>query len=337
MPPRNLPTDPAKLTPSILRYLESSPPDGYSAHQKARTTAARLVHSGHKQEAIQVLFISAKELLKVQEWGSGTDLGCYMVETYRSAEVQVDSESKARVTQLLALMTSEGTWRKKLADLTIKWSLEFGDCQTGDPDLHKYIGELYYKDRKFVQAEQHLVASCKRDAAVTLAEMAYEWCGKGAEDPAPYACRVVIPFISITPPAILPARTFLSKFITLLSSSDSSFIATTLTYGSGELPLTTSSTLNWLQMAVLTVQRAPAEGVSGVQARGTTGGISREWESLVRKYKGQDKVVGSQAVQEALLHISTNTFKIPPPRQAGGGPDLMNLMGSLFGGAPARR
>ena len=83
-----------------------------------------------------------------------------------------------------------------------RWSLEFGDCQTGDPDLHKYIGELYYKgslrylvpfshnsashqradiishidtDGQFVQAEQHLVASCKRDAAVMLAEMAYEW------------------------------------------------------------------------------------------------------------------------------------------------------------------
>jgi hypothetical protein len=80
-----------------------------------------------------------------------------------------------------------------------RWSSEFGDCQTGDSDLHKYIGELYYKgkackvpvhlspahlhlvmhlylsDRKFVQAEQHMVASCKRDAAVTLAEMAYEW------------------------------------------------------------------------------------------------------------------------------------------------------------------
>jgi hypothetical protein len=96
MPPRNLPTDPAKLTPPILRFLESSPPDGYSAHQKARTTAARLVHSGHKQEAIQVLFVSAKELLKVQEWGSGTDLGCYLVEVYRNAEVDVDSESKGR-------------------------------------------------------------------------------------------------------------------------------------------------------------------------------------------------------------------------------------------------
>ena len=94
MPPRNLPTDPAKLTPPILRFLESSPPDSYSAHQKARTTAARLVHSSHKQEAIEVLFVSAKELLKIQEWGSGTDLGCYLVDVYRSAEVKVDSDSK---------------------------------------------------------------------------------------------------------------------------------------------------------------------------------------------------------------------------------------------------
>lgn len=94
MPPRAQPTDPAKLLPSILRYLESSPPDSYSAHQKARTTAARLVHSGHHDEAIQVLFTSSKELLKVREWGSGSDLGCYLVEVYRTKEVGVDAESK---------------------------------------------------------------------------------------------------------------------------------------------------------------------------------------------------------------------------------------------------
>jgi hypothetical protein len=94
MPPRTLPTDPARLLPPIIRYLEATPPDAYSAHQKARTTAARLVHSGHKQEAIHVLFVSAKELMKVKEWGSGTDLGCYMVEVYKTAEIAVDTESR---------------------------------------------------------------------------------------------------------------------------------------------------------------------------------------------------------------------------------------------------
>jgi hypothetical protein len=110
--------------------------------------------------------------------------------------------------------------------------------------------------------------------------------------------NLVPSLISLSPPAILPAQTFLSKYITLLASNNADFIVDALTYSSGELPITTSSTLNWLQLAVLTVQRAPAEGVSGVQARGTSGGIAREWESLLRKYKGQDKVVGSQAIQE---------------------------------------
>jgi hypothetical protein len=32
--------------------------------------------------------------MKVKEWGSGTDLGCYMVEVYKTAEIAVDTESR---------------------------------------------------------------------------------------------------------------------------------------------------------------------------------------------------------------------------------------------------
>lgn len=51
----------------------------------------------------------------------------------------------ASITQLLALTPSNGPWRKKLADAAIKWSASEGECPTGDPGLHQYIGELYYK------------------------------------------------------------------------------------------------------------------------------------------------------------------------------------------------
>jgi hypothetical protein len=51
----------------------------------------------------------------------------------------------ASVTQLLALTPANGPWRKKLADAAIKWSASEGECPTGDPGLHQYIGELYYK------------------------------------------------------------------------------------------------------------------------------------------------------------------------------------------------
>jgi hypothetical protein len=51
----------------------------------------------------------------------------------------------ASITQLLALTPANGPWRKKLADAAIKWSASEGECPTGDPGLHQYIGELYYK------------------------------------------------------------------------------------------------------------------------------------------------------------------------------------------------
>jgi golgi to ER traffic protein 4 len=97
MPPRAHPTDPSKLLPPILRHLQSTPPDAYSAHQKARTTAARLIHSSNEDAAIEVLFGASKELLKVREWGSGCDLGCYLVKVYTEAGVGVTDGSRGEL------------------------------------------------------------------------------------------------------------------------------------------------------------------------------------------------------------------------------------------------
>lgn len=38
--------------------------------------------------------MSAKELLKVGESGSGCDLACYLVQVYGQADVEVTSESR---------------------------------------------------------------------------------------------------------------------------------------------------------------------------------------------------------------------------------------------------
>lgn len=51
----------------------------------------------------------------------------------------------ANITQLLALAPAQGPWRKKLADAAIKWTSQHGECPTGDPALHQYLGELFYK------------------------------------------------------------------------------------------------------------------------------------------------------------------------------------------------
>lgn len=55
------------------------------------------------------------------------------------------ADNEASITQLLALTPSSGPWRKKLADAAIKYSVHSGKCPTGDPALHHYIGEMFYK------------------------------------------------------------------------------------------------------------------------------------------------------------------------------------------------
>lgn len=61
----------------------------------------------------------------------------------------------ANVTQLLALTPPTGPWRKKLADAAVKWSTA-GGCPTGDPALHHYLGEMYYKGGlKFLQQKSN--------------------------------------------------------------------------------------------------------------------------------------------------------------------------------------
>lgn len=157
MPPRSTkPPTTDSLLPPILANLSSTPPNPYSAHQKALTTTARLAAAKHHDIAIEICFTVARELLKLGEPGSGVELAVrglgYMVDS----EIDVDDKTRgmfglgvkliiASVTQLLALTPPNGPWRKKLADAAIKWSASEGECPSGDPGLHQYIGELYYK------------------------------------------------------------------------------------------------------------------------------------------------------------------------------------------------
>ncbi|KAL7424455.1 hypothetical protein Q5752_000139 [Cryptotrichosporon argae] len=340
MPPRQtrLPT-PDALLPPILALLAPPAPNAYSAHQKALTTTARLAAAGHAALAADILAQVARELLRLGEAASGAELGARMCEIMGAAGVGVDDKSRASVTQLLALTPAAGPWRKKLVDAAVKWSAAAGGCPTGDPGLHQYIGELYYKDRLFVPAEQHLLASGKRDAAALLADLMFEWSDKGAHDPAPYAIKGTLPFLAQTPPNILPATTFLTRFLSLLSAPGArshalfkSTLPSQTSFSPPDIHLTSSPALNFLQLALITVQRAPAPGVSGVHARGTDGGVAREWENLVARYRrlsGAHGVLAESEVQEVLDQIGANVFHIP---QRGNNDMLQNLMGSLFGG-----
>lgn len=157
-------------------------------------------------------------------------------------------------------------------------------------------------DGNFEVAEPHLLAAGTRDAARTLAEMMYEWSSQGSVGPGAignYAVRGVLPWLATSPPNVLAASTFLSQFLSHLSSPSSKIgpdfiIGDSSVSGSEErVHLTTSSTVNFLQLAIATVQRAPTPGTSPVQARGMDGGVAKDWQNLVHRYR---RLAGNQGV-----------------------------------------
>jgi hypothetical protein len=66
----------------------------YEAHQKARTFATRYQKAGQYDVAIDVLFQSARELLKAGQPGSGSDLAGFLLEVYDAKGETVSDESR---------------------------------------------------------------------------------------------------------------------------------------------------------------------------------------------------------------------------------------------------
>lgn len=95
MPPRSTrPPTVDSLLPPILANLTSTPPNPYSAHQKALTTTARLAASKQHAVAIEICFTVAKELLKLGEAGSGVELAVRGLGYMGDTEVDVDDKTR---------------------------------------------------------------------------------------------------------------------------------------------------------------------------------------------------------------------------------------------------
>ena len=93
MPPVSA-TSSSKALNAILPLISSGQP--YEAHQKARTFASRYQKSSQYDTAIDVLFQSARELLKAGQQGSGTDLTLFLLDVYEAKDEVVSDESRGQ-------------------------------------------------------------------------------------------------------------------------------------------------------------------------------------------------------------------------------------------------
>lgn len=89
MPPQ---ASPDRALTAILPLIASG--QAYEAHQKARTFGSRYLKAHAYDTAIQVLFPSARELLKAGHAGSGSDLALFLIDVYNAKEQPVDTTSR---------------------------------------------------------------------------------------------------------------------------------------------------------------------------------------------------------------------------------------------------
>ncbi|KAF8840215.1 hypothetical protein BDN67DRAFT_930847 [Paxillus ammoniavirescens] len=323
MPPSE--TSSSRALNAILPLVASGQP--YEAHQKARTFASRYSKSAQYDTAVDVLFQSARELLKSGQQGSGTDLTLFMLDVYENKGENVTDESRGRITQLIALTGSSGTWRKTMIDRAVAWSAKHSTCPAGDPDLHHYIGELLYKEGAFDAAEPHFLASGKRDSARLLAQMMVDWSAVGGL-PGIFALRGTLPYLENG--NILAARTFIIQFVNKMVSSRPSLASPLQTSplpvtDSSDVTFTTDNVLNFCQLAVLTCQRA----------QGDKNKAMREcWLRLCGTYQSKGGILASKEIRSVLIDIATLYFAIPPPRTQPDNPLGAMLSSMLGGGAP---
>ncbi|OAA58960.1 DUF410 domain containing protein [Niveomyces insectorum RCEF 264] len=282
----------------------------YEAQQQTRVVAARHIKAANWPAAIDILYNVAQALLKAGQGGSGGDLGIFLVDVYKQAELAPDAANKGRLLTCLRLFDSEEPTRKKYITEMIAWSAKFGDFPAGDPELHHVVGSLYAEEHDAYEAERHLLTGTK-DSPAVLARMEFAWYEQDDAHTAPlYAARAVLPYLLVA--NLRAANESFRVFTSALSSAHPGLSVQDVSSASADarvfpsLPL-----LNFLGLLLLAVQRGNAD----------------LFRQLTSKYATQLREADSW--KEALELIGEMYFNIQRPRQSN---PLFDMMGNLFGG-----
>ncbi|BGP41695.1 hypothetical protein JCM10449v2_005686 [Rhodotorula kratochvilovae] len=351
----------------VLEHLDSG--DYYSAHQKARTTATRLLapprrnpppkgtvlpYDQKAQDAAHLLWDAARRLLEKGQVGSGVDLGVMLVDdVWLAREVGCGKDERGKIIQLIALTGPAGAWRKTLTDAVFSWTSKTGSGPAGDVEIHQYLGETLYKELDYHQASLHLLVCPTQDAAHTLASVLFDWSKLDPEKEAGvgrYAARGTLSYLESS--FILAARTFLSHFLALALAAYPSLRVASFAYpppgsplaqssaappAGDELVVTKLASLNFLQLAVRAAQASVGESVDKVrsgngEARTQRGAGTKAWQSLLGRYEKSVPWLRAPEVKDATAALGEIHFGLKPQRQ---GNPLMDMMASMFGGGGA--
>ncbi|KAK9463352.1 uncharacterized protein V1516DRAFT_667538 [Lipomyces oligophaga] len=280
----------------------------YEAQQAIKTVATRYDKLMQYDNAIEILYTGAQELLDAGESSSGSDLARTMLATYKTAGIAVDSVSKARVVQLFNKIRSDDSRRKDLIKDSLEWS-------GNDPELMHIFGSSYASEDLPYEAERLLLQGTKQ-SPVVLANLLFDWYMESpdVDMAAFFISRAVLGYLSVG--NIRDASRSLAIFIERLQkSSRASTTAQTVTSSSGDeiLAFDDHPLLNFFQLLIKVCQRKNTDLYNRL------------------KFRYQQSIKDAGAFTEALNRIGELYFGIKIRNQAN---MFSDLMGSLLGPSP---
>ncbi|KAI7866296.1 hypothetical protein BDF14DRAFT_1728739 [Spinellus fusiger] len=305
-----------KGTEKTLQKLKDSVESGnyYETHQMYRTVARRYNKQQKHQHAIQLLHDGAVSLMKHGQSASGSDLSNYMLETYTTFSVPVDATSLDRVVEILSLYPRNEPGRKQFINNAFSWTQKHGQYPEGDPELHDYVGTMFFYEGHYNRAEEHLLVGTDHSAEL-LGKLALAWALQEktpSKEKGKFIARTVLQYLAMK--SIHHASLAFNSF--LASESQPQYgrgqVMMALAEAPTELVIYTDHWLNFSQLMLLTVQRDASDLF--VQLR-------KNYESVYREHKGFD---------ELLDDIANVFFNIPKPRRQGN--MLQDMLSSLFAG-----
>ncbi|KAI9024312.1 hypothetical protein CLU79DRAFT_834289 [Phycomyces nitens] len=301
-----------KGTKNTLQKLKDSVNSGnyYESHQMYRTVARRYNKQQKHQHAIQLLHDGAVSLMTHKQSASGSDLANYMLETYNTANIPVDDVSLDRVVEILGLYPPNEPGRKSFINNAFSWTQKHGQYPEGDPELHDYVGTMFFNEGRYAPAEEHLLVGTDHSAEL-LGKLAYDWAvEEGSQNQGLYIARGALQYLAMK--NIHHATLALENFLKCGNQARSGNAQVRRAPAEEPSPVVIYQDpwLNFLQLMILTVQRDATDLFQSLRST---------YAQMYREHKG---------FEELLDDIGNVFFDIPKPRKQSN--SLQDMLSSLF-------
>ncbi|KAI9468902.1 MAG: hypothetical protein EXX96DRAFT_654535 [Benjaminiella poitrasii] len=284
----------------------------YEAQQMYRTVARRYNKQAKYVDTIRLLHDGAILLFQHKQSGSGSDLANYMLETYKLAHLPPDEASLDRIVEILNLFPVNDAGRKTFISNAFRWTKEEGNYPEGDPELHDFVGTMFYNEKKYNLAEDHLLLGTDHSAEV-IGKVAYAWATEEkVQWKGVYLARIVLQLLAQK--NIRHASLAYKHFIEAGDQPVAGESQVRRAPADSPIPyiIYADPWMNFTQMVLLTVQRDGKDLFTE---------LTSKYSSL---YGNENNFV------ELIQDIGLLFFNIPKPRKQGN--MLQEMMANLFGG-----